>query len=765
MDGASQSTRAYAFAGFRLDVGERLLVREDGTRIPLRDKVFDTLVALVESAGKLVTREQLLDAIWPDTVVEESNLSHNISVLRRTLGPGGAGKYIETVPKRGYRFVAPIEAADGDAGATDAGESRTEVTAGRKAYERGEWQRAYEQLAAAAEAGALEPSDWALLADAARWSGQFDERISWLERGTLALRATAPEAAAKLLVELAIDHLDQRRASLAASCVHEARRLVTDPESDVHCWLAWLESRFQWDSCDWEAATEQAWQVVDVSRKHGCRCVEAIGLLDVGHTLVAREHFAEATGPLEEAGAAALSGELPIYSTGFLYCGMIFAWRAFGDFGRASEWTEASLRWCERQNVAYFPGTCRAHRGELIRLRGWLAEAERDLENGCEQLAAADSWRAGLGFRELGEVRLRLGDLDGAEEAFQSALELGTLPQPGMARLRAARGEVAEAFADLGRALHEEGHAGILERQHVGHALPVFVTLALAVGEIDRAKEAALRLQQLASATGSNAYTASADGAFGEILLAEGHVVEAIDRLRRSWQAWCRLDAPYEASVCRTKLAEALLQTGDRLGARMELAAAASTFGRIGAVLDQKQAEQRGREIDAAPRVRPSVETTACAEIVDSAALEQLLGEAGWNELLAWYERQIQDAPHAKSVSHAGPCAAVGFDDASAAVRWAQSLHQRLRDHRQRNGFAPPVRIGIAASCAEAAGHELKDLAHAVAATATTGDILVTRDVLSELEPAVSDSSTPRGTVNWRGSAIDTASLPWTSDD
>jgi DNA-binding winged helix-turn-helix (wHTH) protein/alpha-beta hydrolase superfamily lysophospholipase len=101
---------AYHFGPFHLDVRERRLSRGDEV-IPLRLKVFDTLLVLVENAGRLVTKQELLDTVWPETTVEENNLNHNVSVLRKALGEKATGQqYIETVPRVGYRFAAPIEA-------------------------------------------------------------------------------------------------------------------------------------------------------------------------------------------------------------------------------------------------------------------------------------------------------------------------------------------------------------------------------------------------------------------------------------------------------------------------------------------------------------------------------------------------------------------------------------------------------------------------------------------------------------------------------
>jgi len=98
----------YEFGHFRLDTAERLLLR-DQSPVPLTPKVFETLLALVERSGQLVEKDELIREVWPDAFVEESNLTQNISVLRRALGEHANGqRYIETVPKRGYRFVASV---------------------------------------------------------------------------------------------------------------------------------------------------------------------------------------------------------------------------------------------------------------------------------------------------------------------------------------------------------------------------------------------------------------------------------------------------------------------------------------------------------------------------------------------------------------------------------------------------------------------------------------------------------------------------------
>lgn len=111
---AEQTKTVYGFGAFRFDATERILYR-NATVVPLTPKVADTLLVLLERHGRLVEKSELLGLIWPDTCVEEGGLARNISVLRKTLGDEPEGSaYIETVPKRGYRFVAKVDEIPGE---------------------------------------------------------------------------------------------------------------------------------------------------------------------------------------------------------------------------------------------------------------------------------------------------------------------------------------------------------------------------------------------------------------------------------------------------------------------------------------------------------------------------------------------------------------------------------------------------------------------------------------------------------------------------
>jgi DNA-binding winged helix-turn-helix (wHTH) protein/TolB-like protein/Tfp pilus assembly protein PilF len=115
---SNPANQIYEFGQFHLEVAERRLLRE-GQPLPLTPKAFDTLLLLVENSGHVLGRKQLLETLWPDAVVEENTLTQNIAAIRKALGEGQNGqRYIETVPKTGYRFVAPVREAARSNGAS-----------------------------------------------------------------------------------------------------------------------------------------------------------------------------------------------------------------------------------------------------------------------------------------------------------------------------------------------------------------------------------------------------------------------------------------------------------------------------------------------------------------------------------------------------------------------------------------------------------------------------------------------------------------------
>ncbi len=121
-----QSRELYDFGAFRLDAAERALTK-NGQVIPLTPKAFDTLVVLVRNSGHVVEKDELLKEVWPDTFVEEGVLAVNVAAIRKALSDGEEGRsYIETVPRRGYRFIGEVQAIERNVRGSSCGESSSD---------------------------------------------------------------------------------------------------------------------------------------------------------------------------------------------------------------------------------------------------------------------------------------------------------------------------------------------------------------------------------------------------------------------------------------------------------------------------------------------------------------------------------------------------------------------------------------------------------------------------------------------------------------
>ena len=595
----------------------------------------------------------------------------------------------------------------------------TPLERGRRAFDAAEWTDAFESLARAAADGMAEAEDFGRLGTAAMWTGHYDEIVPALENAAASFsRSGDSRGAAATACQLAGLHLERRSVSLAESWLRRAEALLLElEEGQEHAHASWVRSRLYLVHGDAATARRESERTIEVARRVGDRDFEALGLIEIGHIALAEGRFEDGGTVLDEAGAMAVSGELGRLAAGTVLCGLIFAWRARGNWSRAAEWTQAQTRWCDREKVAFFPGLCRIHRGELIRMRGELVQAERDLEQGAEELIGIDSWCAAVGFRELGEVRLRRGDLRGAERAFQRAMELGSDAQPGLARLHLAEGDVDEALNGLRRALTAEAPA-LLDAQNRAYVLPTLVTAALAAGDRDEAERGVVELERLSKAAGSSAHRAGALVARGELLLADGDAAAAAVRLQGAWKSWCEMDAPYEAADVKSKLADALHRIGDVRGARMQLAAALAIFERLGAQLDVQRVRDRFARLDADARpALPSAEARAWAfvEVIAAERLIDALGDEAWSEFEAWLGRTLGRCctTHGGSPAPRGLHGSFGasFAAIEQAVRCAVEMQSALQEHRAKHGFAPPVRAGIAAGPGDDAASQARELA------------------------------------------------------
>jgi class 3 adenylate cyclase len=301
-------------------------------------------------------------------------------------------------------------------------------------------------------------------------------------------------------------------------------------------------------------------------------------------------------------------------------------------------------------------------------------------------------------FYELGEIRLRTGDLEGAEQALRQAHEMGRDPQPALALVRLAQGQADSAAAMIRRAVteHDSGRLGL------ARLLPAQAEIAFARGDLNTARWAVEEMEAIASTYGTTVLRATALCVRGLQQEAEGDSESALRNLRQGLRLWQEIDAPYDAARARMSIATIYRATGDEESARLELESARSTFQRLGAEL----AAAKAREMleggvsgsDRATVPARATRTFLFSDIVNSTPIVEAIGDRAWDDLLNWHDKTLRSlfaAHDGEEFKHAGDGFAVAFESARSAVDCAVAIQSRLAEHRRNHGFALQVRIGL----------------------------------------------------------------------
>jgi class 3 adenylate cyclase len=636
---------------------------------------------------------------------------------------------------------------------------------GRAALADRGWRQAYEILAELDGSERLDADDLEGLADAAWWTGRMDESIEARTRAYAARLDEGDQRAAALsAIHLARDH-ELKRSGLQGAWLARAERLLTTEElGPEHGFLERIRSRLALASGDFESAIAHAEKTVEIGSRFGDRNLLALGLHDKGSALVRKGDAETGLALIEEATVAAVSGELSPYATGIVYCGVIAASRDVADLARAGNWTEAAQRWCDRQAISGFPGVCRVNRAEVMRLRGSWTEAEEQIGLAVAELNEFAPGIAATAFYELGELRLRMGDFAAAEEAFRQAHGLGVEPQPGLALLRLANGDLEAARRGLRRALSDETR----NRLARARLLPAQVEIAIAVGETGEARAAADELAEIAQDYATPSLEAHAATAAGAVALAEGDADTALGELRRAIRLYQDVETPYEAARVRLLAADAYRSEGDTDAAELELRAAQATFDRLGATRDLRRTVESIGRLAAAAGGERAGRTFMSTDICDSTPLVEAMGDEAWAGMLGWHDRTLRRlfGEHGgEEVDHAGDGFFVAFPDPRSAVECAAAVQRHLAAHRRTNGFAPEVRIGVHAAEASrsTAGYSGKGVHEAarVGALGGPGEIyasLATAQLVSGVVHSEPKAVTLKGisepvevvTIDWR---------------
>ncbi len=608
----------------------------------------------------------------------------------------------------------------------------------RVVYGRNEWPQARDALLEADAEQPLDAEDLERLAWSCRWAGDEAGFLNALERAEGAFVGDGVRAsAARMALEQARQHAQMLDESVARTCFFRAIELLEgEPESPEHAQALWALSFTQMNAGDADGARGSLAEARAIARRVGSPGLEAMAVQGLAHLAVAEGERSEVLPLLDEAAALAMRpGVAPIHA-GYVYCAVISICRALCDWGRATEWTTMSTRYCERESITGYTGLCRFHQGEIDRLHGQLAEAEDRVLRACEELRAVNRYSAGWGYSELVEIRVRRGDLVGAEEALAQAVAFGDDGQPGRGRLLLTQGDAHAAVRSLARALADQG---LLARERHVLVLPLHVRACLAVGDEPAAADSVAALEAVARRLGTPGPAAALAVAQGELALHRGDHAAAITLLQQGVRTWCEVDAPYEAAEARVWLARALAADGDEAGARLEIKAAARTAEEIGAAVDLDIAPPRAD----VPTER-AVRTFLFSDIVDSTRLGEAMGDDVWEQLLRWHDRILR-AEFARwrgeEVKHGGDGFFVAFAQPDDGIGCAAAIQRALAHHRAEHGFAPRVRIGLHAGEATARDDDYFGLAvnraARISSAAGAGEILASEDLIARCARAV----------------------------
>ncbi len=467
----------------------------------------------------------------------------------------------------------------------------TELAQARAALERGDWQDALDLLdPAGAEAG--EPEALELRAQAAYGNGDLEGSVAaWEELYALSLSREEDVAAAYAAAMVAMYlMMDTGLMAPVRGWVRRAERLL-EPHGEVPplALVAMVRTYERFMCGDVEGARVQSAKAIDLGDRLGVQPAAVIGRVARARLRIADGDVEEGLAQLDEIAVLLMSGDVDALTTGMMYCELICAAQGLALHQLAREWTEVMERWRRGAAIGGINGRCRVHRAEILRISGPCDLAEEEALGACAELRPWLRREYGWPLVELGNIRLRRGDLVGAEEAFQSALEHAWSPYPGLALLRLAQGDVDTALGMIADAIEHPLEVPWKERPPFGDLrlaplLDAQAQIAAAAGDLETVRRAAETLRSISDHYPSPSLAAGAALAEGRAALLAGETAAAIESCAAAVSHWTELGAPYEAAIARLVLGEAHARDGRQTQARQQWSAARSSFESFGAV-------------------------------------------------------------------------------------------------------------------------------------------------------------------------------------
>lgn len=463
----------------------------------------------------------------------------------------------------------------------------TALAEARAALDRADWMGALALLD-----GDDSPEASQMAAHAHYGNGEFEAAVStWeaLHDRQLATgdQATAAFAATNVAIHLLVDTglMAPVRAWLA-----RAERLLDGAEpTPAHAMIAMTRAYERVFCGDPESARQLAARAIELGKDLG-----VMPAVILGQVVTARLHLSDGAvdlglAELDDVALSLMSGAVDPMTTGMMYCELVCAAQSLLAYDRAREWTEVMERWRHGNAYGGIHGRCRVHRAELLRISGPGSAAEEEAIAACDELRPWMRREFGWPLVELGNVRLRIGDLDGAEEAYLQANRRAWSPVPGIAVLRMEQGRLSEAAELIAEAVNNPPPLPWKERPPFGELqlvplLDAQSEIAHAAGDAATAATAAARLRTIAASHDSPGLAACAALATARDALLSGDYTSAVKAATAAVSGWCELDAPFEAAVARVVLGRAHEQAGNIAASRLDYQAAHDEFVAFGAV-------------------------------------------------------------------------------------------------------------------------------------------------------------------------------------
>lgn len=464
---------------------------------------------------------------------------------------------------------------------------RDRVARAHDAYARRAWLDAHAELTAADREAPLDPEDLERLATAAYLLGLEAESVdAWTRAHRAFLDRGDVERAVRCAFWLAFGAQNVGDLALGGGWIARARRLLDQCGRDCveRGYLLFPDALRAVFERDVDTALERFTEVAAVGERFADPTLTTLGRLGQGRCHLQRGRLSEGLALIDEVFVAVSMGEMSPLAVATVYCSGIEGCQQIFDLRRAQEWTAALGKWCESQPEAVpYRGHCLVRRAEVLQLHGAWSDAMGEVQRACDVLAVPGpkGAAAGAAFYQQAELLRLRGEYEQAQEVYARASQWGRRPQPGLALLRAAQGQLDAAVAAIQSALDEA-----TEPSRRATLLSAAVEIRLAAGDTAQAREAAAELSDVADELDAPFLRAISASASGAVLLAEGDAKGGLAVLRQAWGLWQELDAPYDAARVRVLVGLCCRASGDEETAVMELDAARCVFQQLGAAAD-----------------------------------------------------------------------------------------------------------------------------------------------------------------------------------